>query len=148
MVILRDVVTRATLFSAFVERQKERVITGKPGSHVDLILADGEVHQRAALEGQQRLRLVGLRIFWQARFFVLVYGAVDRLLEFGFQFESGNGKAVDKQHQVDAPAFGFCIRGIAGGVRAVDQFRDDTANVLPIARKDVRVEVVIRLELA
>ena len=52
MVILRDVVARATLFCASVERQKERVITGKPGGHVDLILADGKMHQRAAFKSQ------------------------------------------------------------------------------------------------
>ena len=61
--VFRDLVTRAALFSAFVERQEEGVVAREFGRHIDVELADGEVHQRPAFKGQQRFGFVGERIF-------------------------------------------------------------------------------------
>ncbi|MCY1311096.1 hypothetical protein D9M70_613610 [compost metagenome] len=54
-VIRRRRVAGAAVEAAQVERQEEGFLAGQFGSHRHFILAHGKVHQRAALEGQQRL---------------------------------------------------------------------------------------------
>ena len=110
MGIFGDLIACTTIFGAFVKRQEEGAVTHEFGGHINVILADGKMHQRPALEGQQRFGLIGSGIFRQAGFFILRNGVLHRLFEFGFQLQRGNWQAVDKQHQVDAPFFGFHAR--------------------------------------
>jgi hypothetical protein len=74
------VVAGGAVFGAPIERQEARVVALQPRGHVRLVLAHGEMNERAAPERKQRLRLVGGRIFGQARLLVLVNGALDGLV--------------------------------------------------------------------
>ncbi|MNC63877.1 hypothetical protein D3C75_1140350 [compost metagenome] len=80
--ILGRCVTRAAFFGAFVKRQEEGVIPRQFGGHKHFILADGKMHQCATFEGEQRLRLIGDRVFRQTRFLILFNRVMYRLLEF------------------------------------------------------------------
>lgn len=107
--------------------------------------------QRPALKGQQRFGFVGGRIFRQTGLFVLHNRAMHRLFKFGFQLQRGDRQAVDKQHQIDAPLFGFQAgfrKGAVGGIGAIHQLRYDAAEILPIARQGFRVQIVLGFKLA
>ena len=85
-----------------VEGQEHGLGAGQPRGHVDLVGADGEVHQRPPLEGQQRLLLPGPGVAWRPVVLVLANGVLHRLREIGLEFERGERNAVGKQHHVDA----------------------------------------------
>ena len=140
---------------ALVEGQENRVLALQPGRHVHLVLAHRKVHQRAAFEAQQRLRLFRHRVDGQAGRLVLAYGPLHRLLELGLQLQRRHRQAIHKQHQVDAPGFGLgsCAVLTLGLTRlacprAIDQLRHHAQAVPGVAGQGVRVQIVFGLELA
>ena len=149
--VLRHIVARAAVCRAFVEGQKGGARPLQARGHVHLVLADRKMHQRTALEGEQRLGLFGHRVHGQARGFVLQNGALHRLLEFALQLQRGHRQAIDEQHQVNAPCLGlganFSQMRLAGP-RAVHQLGHHTQAVLGVAGQRVGVQVVLGLELA
>ena len=149
--VLGGIVARTALGRAPVKRQKARITPLQPGGHVGLVLAHRKVDQRPPLKGQQRLRLVGCRVFGQAGFLVLLNGVLHRLLEFALQLQGDNGNAVQKQHQVDTPRLGlgagFLKMGL-GGIGAVDQLRHHPQNIARVHRLGIRVQAMVGFELA
>ena len=143
-------VARAAVAGTLVEGQEKGFIALEPGGHVDLVLANGEMHQGTAFEGQQRFRVLGDGVYGEAGGLVLHDGILHRLFELGFQLQGGDGDAVDEKHQIDAPGFGLDPRfgemGLAGPW-AVDQFGNHPQPVLLVAGQGVRVEIVLRFEL-
>ena len=96
--ILGQVVARTTILGAPAEGEEVRRPTRKPSGHVRLVLTDGEVNERTPLECEQRLGLVGLRVFGEARLFVLLDGVLDCLLELTLKLHRGDGDAVQEEH--------------------------------------------------
>jgi hypothetical protein len=149
--VVRHVVARAAVRGAAIEGQEDRLLAGEAGGHGDLVLADGEVDEGAAFEGEQRFGLLSDRVDRQTRGLVLFDGTVGGLLELGLQLQRGHGQAVDEEHEVDTP--GLCLRARGGEFgfrrpRAVHDLRHDTQTVLSVASECVGVEIVLRLELA
>ena len=99
-VIRRLRIARAAFRATKVERQEEGVFTRQLGGHRHFVLAHGKVHQRAALESQQRLGLARQWVFDRAVVTVLALGVFHRLLELAFQLQRGGGDAIDEQHQI------------------------------------------------
>ena len=149
--VLGGIVARTALCCPPVKRQKARGIPRQSRGHVRLVLAHRKVDQRPPLKGQQRLRLVGCRVFGQAGFLVLLNGVLHRLLEFALQLQGDNGNAVQKQHQVDTPRLGlgagFLKMGL-GGIGAVDQLRHHPQNIARVHRLGIRVQAMVGFELA
>jgi hypothetical protein len=152
--VVRHIIARAAVVCAFVEGQKVGALPLQLGGHVHLVLAHRKVHQRTALEGQQRLRFFGHRVYRQARGLVLPNGAVHRLFEFTLQLQRGHRHAIHKQHQVNAPClglFGVTVSRLQQvrirRPRAVHQLRHHTQAVFGVAGQRVRVQVVLGLEL-
>ena len=123
---------------AEVERQEAGRAAGQLGRHVDLIGADREVNQRPALEGEQRLGLLGRRVLRRPVLAVLGDGVLHRLGEVGLQLGGGDRDAVDEEHEVDAALV---------MQRVVDLPHHPQAH-LGVAGGDLRVVPVGRLELA
>ena len=149
--VVRHIVARAAIVRAFVKGQKVGVLPLQLGCHVHLVLAHRKVHQRTALEAQQRLCFFGHRVYRQTRGLVLFDGTVHPLFEFTLELQGGHRHAIDKQHQVNAPC--FCFGARLGKVsirrpRAVHQLRHHTQAVLGVAVQGVWVQVVLGLELA
>ena len=118
--------------------RKSRVGASQPGGHVDLVGADGEVHQRPPLEGEQRLlgRVAGslgrrsVLYWWMASCTDWVKSVLSSSV--------ASGDAVDKEHQVDAVLV----------VEAVVHLAHHSAAHLLVAGEGLRVEAVAGLELA
>jgi hypothetical protein len=123
---------------AEVEGQEVGVLALELGGHLDLVVADGEVHQGAAAEGQQRLVLV-LAVAGQPVLAVLLDGVIDVLREVRLEFDGGDRQAVDEQDQVDA------LHGVDRGV--VD-LPDHPQADLAVSLQRLRVQAHGRLELA
>ena len=83
-----------------VEGQEVRRRAGQARAHHHFGLADGEMHQRAAGEGQQRLDqpALGRRVAIEA---ILVNGITHALGEVRLQLGGGHRNAIDEQHQVE-----------------------------------------------
>ena len=123
---------------AHVERQEAGGGALQVGGHERLGVGDGEVHQSAVPEGEQRLGAAGDRVHGVAGGLVLVDGVLDRLGEVRLQFHGGHGQPVDEEHQVDAV---LVVR------RVVDLPHHPEAH-LGVVGDRFGVEVVSRLELA
>ena len=96
--------------SAPIEGQEFAVWPGQQRAHLHFAIAGGEMHQRAAGEGQQRFRQVLARRTRQPVIPVLVHRILDRLRIVAFQFRSGDRNAIQEQHQIQAV---FMVQGIA-----------------------------------
>ena len=87
--------------AALVEGQELGAGAFQPGRHLHLAVADGEMHQGAAGEGEQRLGSLaggpGVAIG-----FVLPHRIRDRLGVVGLELTGGHRDAVEKQHQIKA----------------------------------------------
>ncbi len=70
------------------------------GGHVDFAVADGEVHEGAAGEAEQRFGGVALRLRRPVET-VLVNGVADALGEVSLELDGRDGDSVEEQHQVD-----------------------------------------------
>jgi hypothetical protein len=105
--VFRHIVAGTAILRAFVEGQEIGIFAGQPRCHLNLVLAHRKVHQRTALEAEQRFGLFCHRINWQARRLVLLDCTIHRLLELGFQFQRGNWQTIHKQHQIDTPGLGL-----------------------------------------
>ena len=123
---------------AEVEGQEVGVLALELGGHLDFVVADGEVHQGAAAEGQQRLVLV-LGVPGQPVLAVLLDGVIDVLREVGLEFDGRDRQAVDEQDQVDA---------LQGVDRGVVHLPDHPEADLAVALQRLRVQAHGRLELA
>ena len=121
---------------ALVEGQEARGRPVQPGRHVDFAVADREMHQRAAGEGQQRLGGLALGA-GEAVEAILVDRVVDALREVGLQLDRGHRQAVEEQHQVDAVLV----------VQRVAHLPHDAQPVGGVAGEDVGVHGQRRLEL-
>ncbi len=131
----RLIVTGPTRRRTPVEGQEEGILAGQFGGHRHFKLIYGEMHQRPALELQQRLVLaVGLGLTVIA---VLLLGVLQALLEAGFQLQRGYRQAIDEQSQIDAAIV---------AVGAVDQLRHYAQTVGGIALFQLGVEAVVGLE--
>ena len=86
---------------ALVEGQENGVRAVQPGRHVDFAVADGEMDQRPAGEGKERLGglALGPGLAIEA---ILVDRVADALREVGLEFGRRHRQAVQEQHQVDA----------------------------------------------
>ena len=136
-------IARAAFRAAEVERQEEGVLAVQLGGHRRLVLADREMHQRAAFERQQRLGFASQRVFHRAVVAVLALGVFHRLLELAFQLQRGGGDAVDEQHQIQARVV-FTL----SEMRRVGHLRYYAQAVAPVALEGVRVHAVVGLEAA
>ena len=105
-----------------VEGQELRGGPQQPRGHVHQPVADGEVHQRAAREVEQRFGAglaLGARNAVEA---VLVDGQVHVLREVGLDLGGGHRDAVQQQHEVDdvvvvgahLPQHAQAVGGVAG----------------------------------
>ena len=94
--VYRGIIPRAAIMRAFVKRQEESVVAFQTCRHIDLILTHREMHQRTALERQQRFWLLGDRVHRQARGTVLLHRIVYRLLKFRLQLQRRNRDTVDE----------------------------------------------------
>ena len=121
-----------------VEGQEDGLRPGQAGRHRDLGGADREVDQRAALEGEQRLILLGVGVARRAVVLVLPDGVAERLGEVGLQLGGGDGDTVDKEGEVDAVLF----------VQAVAQLAHHAAAHLVVSRQRRGIESLARTELA
>ena len=121
---------------AQVERQELRGRARKARDHVHLVVADGEVHQRAARKREQGLRRLPLRVRVAVEA-VLVDGVGDALGEIGLELRGGHGHAVEEEHQVDAVLVGLGVVHLA----------HDAEPVRGVAGEDVLVYRERRLEL-
>src|SRR5690606_23610007 len=110
-------VTGATIQTAQVEWQEEGVLAVQLGGHRDLALPNSEMHQRAALEAQQRLRFTGQRVFYRAVITVLTLGVFHALLKLAFQLQRGSGDAVDEQHQIQTRVVALATATSLAGIR-------------------------------
>ena len=121
---------------ALVEGQEHGRRPVQPGRHVDFAVAHGEMHQRPAGKGEQRLGglALGLR---QAVEAVLVDRVADALREVGLQFRRRHRQAVEEQHQVDAVLV----------VQRVAHLPHHAQPVGGVAGEDVGVDGQGRLEL-
>ena len=99
------------------------------------------MHQRAALEGQQRLGLARQRVFHRAVVAVLALGVFHALLELAFQLQRGDGDAVDEQHQIQTRV--VLALAVVGGIR---HLRHHAQAVALVALEGVRVHAVVGLE--
>ena len=106
------------------------------GRHVHFAVADGEMHQRPAGEGQQRLGglALGLGMAVEA---ILVDRVADALREVGLQLGRRHRQAVEEQHQVDAVLV----------VQRVAHLPHDAQPVGGVAGQDVGVDGQGGLEL-
>lgn len=86
-----------------MEGQEERLTSRQPRTHLHVVLTDGEVDERPALEREQRLRFASRRVFRQPVPAILPHRVVSRLFEFAFQLRRRHRNPVDEQHQIDAP---------------------------------------------
>ena len=105
---------------------------------MDLVGADGKVHQRPPLEGQQRLLLPGRGVARRPVVLVLADGVLHRLREVGLEFERGERDAVGKEHHVDAVLV----------VEAVVHLPHHAQPHPVVQRLQLGVKAVARLELA
>ena len=149
--VLGQVVARTAVLGAPVEGEEVRSPALQLGGHIRLVLTDGEMNERAPLEGEQGLGLVGLGVFGEARLLVLLDGVLDRLLELALQLHRDDGDAVQEEHEVDAPRLGLgaglCEVGL-GGVGAVDQLGHHAQDIALVHGLRLGVQAMIGLELA
>ncbi len=136
-------VAGAAVLRAPVEGQEEGVLAIQARSHRHLVLADREVHQRPALEGQQRLGLAGDRVLQRAVAPVLALGVLHRLLELAFELQRGGGDAVDEQHQIQP---GVVLA--AARVRRIRDLWHHPQAVGAVARQGLGVHLVVGPEAA
>ncbi|MNQ91431.1 hypothetical protein D3C85_1068120 [compost metagenome] len=147
-VVLRQRVAGTAVFAAQVERQEEGVLAGQLGGHRHLVLADGEMHQGAAFEGQQRLGLARQRVFDRAILAVLALGVFHRLLELAFQLQGGGGDTADEQHQIQARVVALsAVRGFTRMGR-VRHFWYHAQAVALVALEGIRIHPVVGAEAA
>ena len=78
-----------------VERKEVGLLPRKLGGHVDLVVVDGEVHEGAGAEAEQRLPC---RVPIVA---VLADGSAPLLLKERLELDGRNRKAVDEENQVN-----------------------------------------------
>ena len=143
-----------------VEGEEVRLRAREASGHVRLVLTDGEVNERAPLEGEQGLGLVGRGVLGQARLLVLLDGVLDRLLELALQLHRDDGDAVQEQHEVDAPRLGplpfaqtaglfeVGFGRALGDMRAVDQLGHQAQDVALVHGLGLGVQAMLGLELA
>ncbi len=127
-----------TLIVAQVEGQKARDCAFELGCHVDFVAADGKVHQRTTVEGEQWFFLAGGWVFGQAVILILANGVVYRLREISLELKCGDGNAVDKEHEVDAVLV----------VQAIVYLAHHSTAHLCIALRELWIETVAGFELA
>ena len=85
--------------AASVERQEPRPAVRKPRRHRHVVLVEREMHERAALEGQQRLACR------RAVVPVLLLGVLERGAgQEVLRLHRRDGQAVDEEHDVEPPA--------------------------------------------
>ncbi|MNJ48863.1 hypothetical protein D3C77_440700 [compost metagenome] len=147
-VVRRLRVARAAFRTAEVEWQEEGVFTRQLGGHRHLVLAHSKVHQRAALEGQQRLGFTGQRVFYRAVVTVLALGVFYRLLKLAFQFQRRRGEAVDEQHQIQPWVVALPAAASLTRMGRVGHFRHHAQAVALVTFEGVRVHAVVGLEAA
>ena len=95
---------------AAVEGQEAAVRAFKARAHAHLAVGDGEMHQRPAGEGEDRLRRVAPGQLRQAVEAVLVHRVLDALGVVRLELGGGDRDAVEEQHEVEAV---LVMRGVA-----------------------------------
>ena len=111
-----------------VERQERRSPALELGGHVDVVVREGEVHERAP-EGRQQGLTGGSAVV-----LVLLDRGLERLGEVGLDLHRGYGQAVEEEHQVDPVRL----------ARGVHDLLDHPEAVLRVALRDAGVAVVRR----
>ena len=124
--VLRHVVASTAVLGPAIEGQEKRIASRQPRAHPHVVLADGEVDERPALEGEQWLRFPRHRVLRQPVPAILLHRVVRGLLELALQLQRGYRDAVDKKHQVDAPVLALvslrwigCALLRIGGIRGI-----------------------------
>ena len=103
-----------TAVIAPIEGKEPRLGARQAGGHLDLALADREVHQSSAREGQEGLAHASLRLGMPIKS-VLVDGITHALGEVGLQLGRRHRDAIEEQHDV---------QGILGLVRGMADLAD------------------------
>ena len=114
-----------------IKRKKSRLAVLQPRGHRYVVFIDGEVNERAALEGQQRF--VGRRTILAILFLGVPKGGSG---EFVLQLEGRDRDAVDEDHDVDRVLIAAAVMDLSR----------DRENVGFVASLESRVDVRGRLE--